>query len=78
MRCRRSIDTGVVALLLVRTAIRERWATAPELPEGAEALGRLASGLEARGLGNAADVENMPDDEYQMRAALAKVIYEQG
>ena len=49
----------------------------PELAEAAAALGRLASALEASGLGGDADVEHMPrNDEYEMRESLAKVIYD--
>ena len=66
-RCRQRVDVDAVAILAGRLPVCEHCVTTQELAEAVAALGRLASALEARGLGDETDVETMTDDEYQMR-----------
>lgn len=75
MRCQQGVDDASVAVLAGRRAVCEDCVTTEELAQAAAALGRLASALEASGLGDDTDVENMPDDEYDMRESLAAVLY---
>lgn len=75
--CLRCVDSDSVAVIAGRRAVCGSCVSAQQLAEASAALCRLAAALEDSGLGADADVENMPDDEYQMREALAGMIYRQ-